>query len=174
MTVKSELEKLGINFKTIELVEVVTDEEVSLEKLKMFDNNLRQNGLELIKNHKEILSEKIKTAVIEVVHYSDKQLKLNLSYYLSKKLNYNYTYLANVFSELNDISIEKFYISHKIERVKELIVNNELNLKEISFITQYSSIAHLSNQFKKSTGLTPSQYRQLVFKNRMPLEQIAC
>lgn len=174
MTVKSELEKTGINFKTIDLVEVETNEEVSHEKLRLLDKNLRQNGLELIKNNKEILSEKIKTAIIEVVHYSEKELKLTLSYYLSKKLDYNYTYLANVFSEVNGISIEKFFITHKIERVKELIVNNELNLKEISIITQYSSIAHLSNQFKKSTGLAPSQYRQLLFKKRMPLEQIAC
>lgn len=173
MIVKSELIKLGIDFRTIEFVEVETKQDVSQEKLKLFDKNLRQIGLELIEGSKEILAEKIKTAIIELVHYSDKQLKNNLSYYLSKKLHHNYTYLSNIFSEVKGTSIEKFFISHKIERVKELLIYDELNLKEISIITHYSSISHLSNQFKKTTGLAPLQYKNLVFKNRVPLERIA-
>lgn len=174
MIVKTELIKLGIDFRTIDFVEVETNQDLSQEKLKLFDKSLRQNGLELIEGRKEILAEKIKTAIIELVHYSDVQLKNNLSYYLSKKLHYNYKYLSNIFSKIKGITIEKFFITHKIERVKELLIYNELNLKEISIITQFSSIGHLSNQFKKTTGFDPSQYRQLLFKNRVPLDQIAC
>jgi AraC-like DNA-binding protein len=173
MVVKSELEKLDINYRTIDLVEVETTDNVSPEKLKLLDNNLRQYGLELIENSKNILAEKIKTAIIELVHHSEEQLKINLSDYLSEKLNYDYTYLANIFSEVNRASIEKFFISHKIERVKELLVYNDLNIKEISYLTQYSSIAHLSNQFKKITGLTPSKFRNLQYKSRLSLEQVS-
>ncbi len=174
MVVKSELEKLGIQFTSIELTEVETKENVSEETLKLLDNNLRQCGLELIENRKVVLAERIKTSVIDLIHNSDELLKINLSDYLSKKLNYDYTYLANIFSEIMGASIEKFYIAHKVERVKELLEYNELNLKEISYITQYSSIGHLSNQFKKITGLAPTQYRNLQDKNRSSLSQIAC
>jgi YesN/AraC family two-component response regulator len=173
MIVKSELESLDIDYKSIDFVEIETNEDVPQSKLKKLEKNLRQNGLEIIESRKEIIAEKIKTAIIELVQYSNEQLKNNLSYYLSNKLNYNYTYLANIFSEVKGTSIEKFYIKRKIERVKELLIFNELNLKEISIITQYSSIGHLSNQFKKTTGLAPSRYKQMVFKTRMPLEQIA-
>jgi AraC-like DNA-binding protein len=124
-------------------------------------------------NRKNVLVEKIKTAIIELVHYSDERLKINLSDYLSEKLNYDYTYLANIFSEVQDTTIEKFFIMHKIERVKELLIYNEHNLKEISFITHYSSVAHLSNQFKKITGLAPSEFRNLRQINRLSLEQVA-
>lgn len=173
MIVKSELEKLDIHFRTIELGEVETKNFVSMEKLKLLDNNLRQYRLKLIENRKDILVERIKTVIIVLVHHSDEQLKINLSDYLSEKLNYDYTYLANVFSEVQGISIEKFYITHKIELVKELLVYNEYNIKEISYITRYSSIGHLSNQFKKITGLPPSQFRHLQHKNRLSLEQVA-
>jgi AraC-like DNA-binding protein len=174
MVVKSELEKLGLNFKTIELGEVETTDNISQDRLKLLDNNLRLYGLELIENRKNILVERIKTAIVELVHHSDEQLKINLSDYLSEKLNYDYTYLANIFSEVQGTSIEKFFITHKIERVKELLVYNELNLKEISFVTRYSSVAHLSNQFKKTTGIAPSQFRHLQRKNRLSLEQVSC
>jgi len=174
MVVKSELEKLDIHFRTIELGKVETTNNISQEKLKLFNNNLKQCGLELIEDRKNILIEKIKTAIVELVHYSDEQLKIILSDYLSEKLNYNYTYLAKIFSEVQGTSIEKFFITQKIERVKELLVYNELNLKEISFITRYSSVAHLSNQFKKTTGLAPSQFRHLQHKNRLSLEQVSC
>lgn len=174
MVVKSELEKLDLHFRTIELGEVETTDNIPPEKLKLLDNNLRQYGLELIENRKNILVEKIKTAIVELVHYSDEQLKINLSDYLGEKLHYDYTYLANIFSEVQGTSIERFFITHKIERVKELLVYNESNLKEISFITRYSSVAHLSNQFKKTTGLAPSQFRLLQHKNRLSLEQVSC
>jgi AraC-like DNA-binding protein len=173
MVVKSELEKLDIHYITIDLVVAETTDNVSPEKLKLLDNNLRQYGLELMENRKNVLVERIKTSIIELIHYSDERLKINLSDYLSEKLNYDYTYLANIFSEVQGTSIEKFFIMHKIERVKELLIYNELNLKEISFITHYSSVAHLSNQFKKITGLAPSQFRNLRQINRFSLEQVA-
>jgi len=173
MVVKSELERLDIHFRTINLGEVETTNEVSLRELKLLDNNLRLYGLELMENRKEILAEKIKTAIIELVHNENEELKINLSYCLSKKLGYTYNYLANVFSEVVGTSIEKFFITHKIERVKELLIYNELNLKEISYLTRYSSISHLSNQFKKVTGIAPSQFRHLQHKSHRALEQVA-
>ena len=173
MAVKSELEKLQIHFKKIKSGEVETSGNVLPDKLKLLDNNLRQQGLELIVNRKDIIVHKIKTAIIELIHYSNERLKISLSDFLSEKLAYDYTDLSNIFSEINGTSIEKFFLSHKIERVKELLVYHELNLKEISFMTQYSSISHLSNQFKRATGLDPSQYRLLRKKNRLLLENVA-
>ena len=173
LAVKSELGKIGIHFSTINLGEVETTDIVSQEKLKLLDNNLRQLGLELIQNRKTSLAERIKTSIIELVYNSDGPIKTNLSDYLSEKLNCDYSYLANVFSEVKGISIEKFFITHKIERVKELLIYNDLNLNEISMLTQYSSIGHLSSQFKKVTGLAPSQYRQLYPKRRTTLEAIS-
>ena len=126
----------------------------------------------LIDNKKDILVEKIKNAIIELVHFTEDQLKVNLSDYLSKKFDYNYTYLANLFSEEKGITIEKFYLTHKIERVKELIIDDELNLSEISWKMHYSSVAHLSNQFKKFTGLTPSQFKMLKIKHRETIEDV--
>jgi AraC-like DNA-binding protein len=121
---------------------------------------------------KAILVEKIKTIIIELVHYTDDQIKINLSDYLSKKLLHNYTYLANLFSEVKGTTIEKFYLAHKIEKVKELIVYDELNLTEIADRMHYSSVAHLSNQFKKMTGLTPSHFKQLKHKRRQTLGNV--
>jgi AraC-like DNA-binding protein len=174
MVVKSELEKLDIQFRTIELGVIETTDNVSEEKLKLFDNNLRKFELELIENKQDILAEKIKNEIIGLIHYSDDELKINLSDYLSEKLNYQYTYLANTFSKVKGTSIEKFFITHKIERVKELLVYNELSLKEISFVTRYSSVSHLSNQFKKITGLAPSQFKHLESKNCISLERVSC
>ena len=123
-------------------------------------------------NKKSILVEKIKTAIIELVHYSDEQIKVNLSDFLGEKLNYDYTYLANLFSEVKGITIEKFYLTHKIEKVKELIVYDELNITEIAYRMNYSSVAHLSNQFKKFTGLTPSYFKKLKNKRSDTLENV--
>lgn len=173
MAVKSALDSLNITFNSLELGEVETSKEVSPDQLKQLDICLKKSGLELIESRKNILVEKIKTAIIELVHYSDEQLKINLSDFLSQKLNYDYTYLSNLFSEVQGISIEKFFITHKIERVKELLVYNEFNIKEISFMTRYSSVAHLSNQFKKVTGIPPSQFKHLQHKNRHALEQVS-
>jgi AraC-like DNA-binding protein len=119
-----------------------------------------------------VLIEKIKNVIIETVHFTDEMIKVNFSDYLSEKLNYNYTYLANLFSEVQGTSIEQFIISHKIERVKELIIYDELNITEIAWKMNYSSVAHLSNQFKRVTRLTPSHFKQLKDKRRSPIEEI--
>jgi len=131
-----------------------------------------KSGLELMDDKKSVLIQKIKTVIIELAHYSEEPLTMNFSEYLSGKLNYDYTYLANTFSEVQGTTIEKFFIMHKIERVKELLVYNELNLTEISYLMHYSSVAHLSAQFKKITGLTPSHFKRLKDKRRSMLENL--
>lgn len=160
MVVRSELEKLGLRYISVRIGEAEITEDIRPEQLKMLDIALRKSGLELMDNFKSILVEKIKNVIVELVHYTDDQIKVNLSDYLSEKLNYNYTYLANLFSEVKGITIEKFYLAHKIEKVKELIVYDELNLTEIADIMHYSSVSHLSSQFKKITGLTPSHFKK--------------
>ena len=172
MVVKSELEKLGLNFVDVKIGEADIIGDVSSEKLHQLDVALRKGGLHLMDDKKSILVEKIKTTIIELVHYREEQIKVNLSDYLSETLNYDYTYLANLFSEVKGITIEKFYLTHKIEKVKELIVYDELTLSEIAFKMHYSSVAHLSNQFKKFTGLTPSHFKQLKNKRRGTLEDV--
>ena len=172
MVVKSELEKLGVQKVRIELGEAEIFEDISTEQLDQLNINLKKVELELMDDKKSILVEKIKMIIIELVHYTDEQIKVNLSDYLSEKLNYNYTYLANLFSEVKGTTIEKFYLHHKIERVKELLVYNELNLSEIAYKLNYSSVAHLSNQFKKITGLTPSHFKNLKQKRQSPLENL--
>ena len=133
---------------------------------------LLQFGLELMDDKKSVLIQKIKNVVVELVHYSDEPLLVNFSEYLSKKLQHDYTYLANLFSEIQGTTIEKFIISHKIERVKELLVYDELTLSEISVQMHYSSVAYLSTQFKKVTGLTPSHFKQLKQKRRSMLDNM--
>ena len=172
MVVKSELEKLGVQKARIELGEAEIFEDISTEQLDQLNINLKKVELELMDDKKSILVEKIKMIIIELVHYTDEQIKVNLSDYLSEKLNYNYTYLANLFSEVKGTTIEKFYLYHKIERVKELLIYNELNLSEIAYKLNYSSVAHLSNQFKKITGLTPSHFKNLKQKRHSPLENL--
>ena len=172
MVVKSELEKLGLHYTRVELGEAEIMEDLSTEQLDHLSIALKKTGLELMDDKKSILVEKIKTIIIELVHYTDEQIKINLSDYLSEKLNYNYTYLANLFSEVKGTTIEKFYLSHKIERVKELLVYDELNLTEIAYKLHYSSVAHLSNQFKKMTGLTPSHFKNLKHKRRNALGNV--
>jgi len=172
MVVKSELEKLGLHYITVDLGEAVIKEEISAEQLASLSIALKQSGLELMDNKKSILIEKIKTIIIELVHYNDEQIKINLSDYLTEKLNYNYTYLANLFSEVKGTTIEQFYLAHKIEKVKELLVYDELNLTEIAWKLHYSSVAHLSNQFKKMTGLTPTHFKNLKHKRRLALGDV--
>ena len=135
MVVKAELEKLHLRYLVVKIGEVVLFEDISSEKLKLFDTAIRKSGLELMDNRKKILVEKIKSLIIELVHYTEEQIKVNLSVFLSEKLNHDYTYLANLFSEVKGITIEKFYLAHKIEKVKELIVYDELNLTEIAYKT---------------------------------------
>jgi len=169
MVVKSELEKLGLHYIFVDLGEAEIKEEIAEEQIDQLSIALRKSGLELMDDKKSMLVEKIKTIIIELVHYTDDQIKINLSDYLSEKLNHNYTYLANLFSEVKGTTIEKFYLAHKIEKVKELLVYDELNLTEIAFLLHYSSVAHLSNQFKKMTGLTPSHFKHLKHKRQSTL-----
>jgi len=172
MVVKSELDKLGLHYVFVDLGVTEILEEISAEQRESLNVALKKQGLELMDDKKSMLIEKIKTIIIEMVHYSDDIVKVNLSDFLSSKLNYDYTYLDNLFSEVQGITIEHFYIYHKVERVKELLVYDELNLKEIAFKLHYSSVAHLSGQFKKVTGLTPSHFRQLKNKRRISLENV--
>jgi AraC-like DNA-binding protein len=170
MAVKSELDKLGLHFIVVDLGEAEIMEEITPQQILMLDSGLKKTGLELMDDKKSILVEKIKTTIIELVHFNnDIQIKVNLSDYLSEKLNHDYTYLANLFSEVKGTTIENFYLSNKIEKVKELLVYDELNLTEIAFKMHYSSVAHLSNQFKKMTGLTPSHFKHLKKKRRSVL-----
>lgn len=172
MVVKAELEKLGLQYADVRIGEADVIGIVRTEQLGQLKFNLKKEGLILMDNKKSVLVEKVKNAIIELVHYSEEQIKVNLSDYLSDKLNYDYTYLANLFSEVKGITIEKFYLSHKIEKVKELIVYDELNLSEIADKMHYSSVAHLSNQFKKYTGLTPSHFKLLKNKRYDTLEDV--
>jgi AraC-like DNA-binding protein len=172
MLVKSELEKLGIRYLSVKIGEADIAEDLTPEQLNLFNFALKRSGLELMDDKKSMLVEKIKNVIIELVHYTEAQIKVNLSEFLSRKLNYDYTYLANLFSEVKGITIEKFYIAHKIECVKELLVYGELSLTQIADKLHYSSVAHLSNQFKKMTGLTPSHFKNLKYKRRRTLENV--
>lgn len=173
MAVKAELEKCGLHYTFVDFGEAEIREDISSETRNQLNTALKRSGLELMDDKKSMLIEKIKFLIVELVHFSDEPLKKNLSDYISEKLNYDYTYLANLFSEVQGITIEKFFIMHKIEKVKELLVYDELNLKEIAFKLHYSSVAHLSSQFKKLTGFTPSHFKQLKHKPRIPLEQVS-
>lgn len=172
MVVTSELEKLGVHHIDVKIGEAEFDEHLLPEQLNHLNNELQKAGLILMDDKKSILVEKIKSAIIEVVHFSEEQIKMNLSDFLSEKLDYDYTYLANLFSEKNGMTIERFYLTHKIERVKELIVYDELNLSEIAFRMHYSSVAHLSNQFKKFTGLTPTGFKMLKNKSHDSINDV--
>jgi AraC-like DNA-binding protein len=172
MVVKDELTKLGLQFTVVELGEVEILETISVSQHEQFKKALLKSGLELMDNKKSVLIEKIKNVIVELVHYSEEPLTIKFSEYLSQKLNHDYTYLANLFSEVQGTTIEKFHIAHKIERVKELLVYDELNLTEIAYQMHYSSVAHLSTQFKKVTGLTPSHFKQLKDKRRSMLEDM--
>jgi AraC-like DNA-binding protein len=173
ITVKEELKKLGLHYIVVELGEVEIMEDLSMEQRQELKLNLLSSGLELMEDKKAILIERIKNTIIEMIHHSDELIKTNFSDYLSEKLVHNYTYLANMFSEVQGTTIEQFIISHKVERIKELIIYGDLNITEIAWKMNYSSVAHLSNQFKKITGLTPSHFKQLKNKRRSPLEEIS-
>jgi AraC-like DNA-binding protein len=170
--VKQELEKLGIQYAIVELGTIVILEEFSQEKREALKATLLKSGLEMLDDKKSILVDKIKSVIIEMIHYSDELPKVNYSDYISEKLDYDYTYLANTFSEVKGITIQQFIIVHKIEKVKELILYDELSLSEIAYKLHYSSAAHMSNQFKKITGLTPSFYRNLKEKRKSNLENL--
>lgn len=172
MVVKEELTKLGLHFVAVELGEAEVLEKISAPQHDQLKAALLKSGLELMDDKKSVLIQQIKTAIIELVHYSKEPLTINFSEYLSQKLNHDYTYLANLFSEVQGTTIEKFLITHKIERVKELLIYDELNLTEIAYLMHYSSVSHLSTQFKKVTGLTPTHFKQLKNKRRSLLEDV--
>lgn len=161
MVVHQELERLGIKNAVVDLGTVELLDDISTEQRQILKENLLKTGLEILDDKKSILIEKIKNVVIEMIHYSDVLHKENFSDYVSEKLGYDYTYLANTFSEVKGMTLQHFIIINKVEKVKELLLYDELNLTEISYKLNYSSVAHLSNQFKKITGLSPSFYKQL-------------
>jgi|ERR1019366_2078904 AraC-like DNA-binding protein len=172
MVVREELTKLGLHFIIIDLGEVEIMENISTNQWEQLKIALLNSGLELMDDKKAVLVEKIKNVIIEMVHYRDDTIKTNFSDFLSEKLNYNYTYLANLFSEVQGTTIQQFIISNKVERIKELIIYGELSITEIAWEMNYSSVAHLSKQFKEVTGLSPSYFKQLKDKRRSPIEEI--
>lgn len=172
MMVKDELKKLGLKYVAVELGMAEITEDITEEQREQLRKNLKRSGLELLDNKKSILIEKIKNVITEMIHYSDELPKVNYSDYISQKLGYDYTYLANTFSEVKGITIQQFIIKHKIERVKEFLLYDELTLTEIAQKLHYSSVAHLSNQFKKITGLSPSFYKQMKQKRKNTLENM--
>lgn len=172
IAVKEELKKLGLHFIVVDLGEVEIMETLNSQQQEALKAGLHLSGLELMDDKRAVLIEKIQNVITQMVHHSDEFPKSNYSDYISEKLNYDYTYLSNLFSEVKGITIQQFIIHHKIERAKELLCYEELNLTEISYKLRYSSVAHLSNQFKKITGLSPSEYKKLKDKRRNPIEQI--
>jgi len=172
MVVKEELKKLGLWYVFVDLGTVEVRGEVTDELLEQLKVNLLKSGLELLDDKRSILIERIKNVVIEMIHYDEELPKINFSDFISEKIGYDYTYLSNIFSEVKGITLQQYIIMHRIEKVKELLLYDELTLTEISYRLQYSSVAHLSNQFKKVTGLTPSFYKQLKQKRRTNLENL--
>ncbi len=172
MLVKEELTKLNLHFVVVDLGEVEIMESLNDEQRLTLKNALAATGLELMDDKKAVLIEKIKIVITEMIHYTDDLPKVNYSDYLSNALNYDYTYLSNIFTEIKGITIQQYIINHKIEKAKELIIYDEMNLTEIAYKLHYSSVAHLSNQFKKVTGLTPSKFKQLKDKKRTPLDEL--
>ena len=172
MIVKEELKHLGLNYVIVDLGMVEILEDITPLQREQLKTNLRRAGLELLEDKKSILIDKIKNVIIEMIHYADELPKETYSEYISSKLGYDYTYLSNIFSEVKGTTIQQYIIVHKIERVKELLLYNELNLTEISYLLNYSSVAHLSNQFKKITGLSPSFFKKLKQKRNENLENI--
>lgn len=172
MAVKEELRKLNLNYIILDLGIVEVKDDLSAEQRAKLRIGLLKSGLELMDDKKAVLIEKIKNVIIEMVHYTDQFPKVNYSDYISEKLGLDYTQLSKTFSEVKGVTIEHFIIAHKIERVKELLLYDELNLTQISYILNYSSVSHLSRQFKKVTGLTPSFFKQLKEKKRASLENL--
>lgn len=170
--VRAVLKKFGLHFVLVDLGEVDVMENISAEGRMQLKIALLDAGFELMDDKKAVMIEQIKNIIIEMIHHTEETIKVNFSELLSQKLKYDYTYLANLFSEVQGTTIEQFIISHKIERAKELIIYDELNITEIAWKMNYSSVAHLSNQFKKVTGLSPSHFKQLKDKRRIPLEEI--
>ncbi len=172
MMVKEELKNLGLKYVVLDLGMVEVLEDITKEQRELLRVNLLKSGLELLDDKRSILVEKIKNVITELIHHSDEVPVVNYSDFISKKLDYDYTYLSNIFSEVKGTTIQQYIIINKIERVKELLLYDELNLTEIAYKLHYSSVAHLSNQFKKITGLSPSFFKQLKQKRKGNLENV--
>ena len=172
MIVKQELAKLGLHYSIIELGMVEMMEEITTKQRDILKTNLAKSGLDLLDDKKAILIERIKSLIVEMIHYADEMPKVNFSVYIEEKLHHDYTYLSNIFSEVKGTTIQQYIIMHKIEKVKELLLYDELNLTEISYKLDYSSVAHLSSQFKKVTGLTPTYFKSLKQKRILTLENM--
>ena len=172
MIVKGELLKLGLHDTTLDLGMVEISENPTNSQLQQLKDNLKKSGLELLDDAKSILIDKIKTVIIEMIHYNEDLPRVNYSDYISEKLKYDYTYLSNIFSNVKGITIQHYIIIHKIEKVKELLLYGQMNLSEISYKLHYSSVAHLSNQFKKVTGLSPTFFKKMGKKRADNLEDI--
>jgi len=172
MVVQDELTKAGIPFHSIQLGRVDLCNNLSPSQHETLKAKLAHYGLELLDDKEAILVERIKNVVVQMVHYADELPKENYSYHISHELNYDYTYLSNLFSRVSGITIQQYFIQHRVERVKEMILYDELNMTEIAYQLQYSSVAHLSNQFKKITGLTPSEFKHLIDKKMVAIENI--
>jgi len=172
MVVQNELEKLGLDFTNIKLGEVTLTGELNQEERNLLEGALVPLGFEVIDDKKSRIIEKIKNIIIDLVHHQDNDTKNNLSDILSEKINHDYNYLSNLFSEVEGTTIEKYFIAQKIEKIKELLVYDELSLSEIALRLNYSSVAYLSNQFKKVTGLTPSHFKQIRTEKRKPLDEV--
>lgn len=172
MVVQNELEKLDLEFTNIKLGEVTLAKELSATERTLLEQELVALGFEVIDDKKSRIIEKIKNIIIDLVHHQDNDTKNNLSDILSEKINHDYNYLSNLFSEVEGTTIEKYFIAQKIEKIKELLVYDELSLSEIALRLNYSSVAYLSNQFKKVTGLTPSYFKQIRAEKRKPLDEV--
>jgi AraC-like DNA-binding protein len=172
MVVQNELDKLNFDVKNVKLGEVILENEPTPEEKNKLDKVLIPLGFEIIDDKKSRIIEQIKNSIIDLVHHQDNNLKTNLSDVLSDKLHHDYNYLSNLFSEVEGTTIEKYFIAQKIEKVKELLVYDELSLSEIAFRLNYSSVAYLSNQFKKVTGLTPSHFKRIKEDKRKPLDEV--
>lgn len=173
MAVKEELDKLKLKHTSIELGEVNLKKNITGDDREFLRKGLIKKGLELIDDKKSLLIEKTKTTIIELIHYSEENPKINYSDYISEKLDYNYNHLSSLFSEVTGTTIVNYIIINKIERVKELLLYDELTLTEISLLMEYSSVAHLSHQFKKITGLTPTYFKKIKqYKKRIMLEEL--
>ncbi|WP_313090661.1 helix-turn-helix domain-containing protein [Chryseobacterium flavum] len=172
MVIHNELNKLGLEAKSIKLGEIIFEKELTQKEKKQLEDTLVPLGFQVIDNKKSRIIEKIKNIIIDLVHHQDNHIKTNLSEVLSSELHHDYNYLSNLFSEVESTTIEKYFIAQKIEKVKELLVYDELSLSEIAFRLNYSSVAYLSNQFKKVTGLTPSHFKQIRADKRKPLDKV--
>ncbi|MFH7018124.1 helix-turn-helix domain-containing protein [Flavobacterium sp. FlaQc-47] len=172
MVVKSEFEKLGLQTISVELGEVELEDSITKSQKEILHNNLQELGFDFIDDKKTKTIERIKNLIVDLVHHKNNELKINLSDYLVNNLNQDYSTLSNLFSEVENTTIEKYFISQKIEKVKELLIYNELSLSEIADILNYSNVAHLSNQFKKITGFTPTHFKQQKDKNRIQIENL--